>query len=486
MKQNSGILSYGTYVPPRRLQRSCIHDNNKWFAPGMGGLAKGEKAISGWDEDPITMAVEAGRNCLEGFDRDTIDALSLSSTTMPFADRSNSGVAKEAINLSDDIVASDRSGSQRAGTAALLDALHDNRTQLCLAADRRKAKIASIDEMNYGDAASALLVGNGNVIAKYLGGKSTSIDFVDHFRESGSEYDYSWEARFTRDEGYQKILGQTIKQTLTDLDIDGANISHAVIAATVRGVPQKLASAAGISVDVVADTLMANIGNTGVPHPLLMLANTFQHAKPGEKILLASFGQGADVMVFETTKHLTTVNALRKQVTAPGFSDTNYLRYLFHRKQLDIDKGMRAELDEKQPGTSLARDRKTVLGLVGGRCTETGVVQFPKTDISVDQNSRASGTQEDYLFADRIAKVVSFTADRLAYSPDPPNYYGMIDFDGGGRMVLEFADIEDNEVEVNMSMRMVFRIKAFDELRGFRKYFWKATPIRSADNSGEQ
>ena len=119
MKQNSGILSYGTYVPPRRLQRSCIHDNNKWFAPGMGGLAKGEKAISGWDEDPITMAVEAGRNCLEGFDRDTIDALSLSSTTMPFADRSNSGVAKEAINLSDDIVASDRSGSQRAGTAAL-------------------------------------------------------------------------------------------------------------------------------------------------------------------------------------------------------------------------------------------------------------------------------------------------------------------------------------------------------------------------------
>ena len=146
---------------------------------------------------------------------------------------------------------------------------------------------------------------------------------------------------------------------------------------------------------------------------------------------------------------------------------------------------MRAELDEKQPGTSLARDRKTVLGLVGGRCTETGAIQFPKTDISVDQGSRATGTQEDYLFADRLAKVMSFTADRLAYSPDPPVYYGMIDFEGGGRMIVDFADVEGDEVEVDLPVRMVFRIKAFDEMRGFRKYFWKAMPIRSAAKSGD-
>ena len=191
-------------------------------------------------------------------------------------------------------------------------------------------------------------------------------------------------------------------------------------------------------------------------------------------------------MVFETTEHLAAVNARQTSVTAPGIADTNYLRYLFHRGQLDIDKGMRAELDEKQPGTSLARDRKTVLGLIGGRCTETGAIQFPKTDISVDQNTRSIGTQEDYPFADRLAKVVSFTADRLAYSPDPPTVYGMIDFEGGGRMIVEFADIEEDEVEVDVSMKMVFRVKAFDELRGFRKYFWKATPIRSVAESGEQ
>jgi hydroxymethylglutaryl-CoA synthase len=209
---------------------------------------------------------------------------------------------------------------------------------------------------------------------------------------------------------------------------------------------------------------------------------TLQKAKPGQKVLLASFGQGADVMVFETTEHLETINQRQSKFMLPGLKDTNYSRYLFHRGLLDIDKGMRAELDEKQPGTSLARDRKTVLGLIGGKCSETGVVQFPKTDLAVNTVSRASGTLEDYPFADRLAKVLSFTADRLAYSPDPPSYYGMIDFEGGGRMVAEFADIEEGEADVGKQMRMVFRIKAFDELRGFRKYFWKAIPVQRGES----
>jgi hydroxymethylglutaryl-CoA synthase len=479
---NSGILSYGLYLPRRRLQRSSIYEANSWYAPGLGSLAKGEKAISNWDEDPVTMAVEAGRYCMDGIDRALIESVSLASTTLPFADRSNAGIAKEALNLSDNIMSTDRTGSLRAATSALMQSLQNDSTNLCLAADRRKSKVASPQEMNYGDASAAFLTGSGDVIANYLGGYSNTIDFVDHYRETGADFDYAWEARFVRDEGYQKILGSTIKSALEKLEISGDAIDHAVISVPVRGVPQKLATVAGIAIEAVADTHMASVGDAGVSHPLLMLAMTLQNAKPGQKVLLASFGQGADVMVFETTKHLETVNQRQSKFMLPGLKDTNYSRYLFHRGLLDIDKGMRAELDEKQPGTSLARDRKTVLGLIGGKCLETGVVQFPKTDLAVNTVSRASGTLEDYPFADRLAKVLSFTADRLAYSPDPPSYYGMIDFEGGGRMVVEFADIEDGEVDVGKQMRMVFRIKAFDELRGFRKYFWKAIPVQRGDS----
>ena len=133
----------------------------------------------------------------------------------------------------------------------------------------------------------------------------------------------------------------------------------------------------------------------------------------------------------------------------------------------------------------MARDRKTVLGLIGGKCSETGDVQYPKTELMFNTKSRQSGTQEDYPFADRAAKVLRFTADRLAYSPDPPSYFGTVDFEGGGRMITEFADIEAGEIEVGSDMRMVFRIKSFDDMRGFRKYFWKAAPVTTTSTESE-
>ena len=66
----NGILAYGVYIPRRRLQRHVIHAANSWFAPNLRGLSKGEKAVSNWDEDAITMAVDAGRHCLDTISAD--------------------------------------------------------------------------------------------------------------------------------------------------------------------------------------------------------------------------------------------------------------------------------------------------------------------------------------------------------------------------------------------------------------------------------
>ncbi|MEO9970712.1 MAG: OB-fold domain-containing protein [Hyphomonadaceae bacterium] len=481
-----GILSAGVYVPRRRLQRSAIFAANSWFAPGLKRAAKGQKAVANWDEDAVTMAVEAARNCLTSLDRSNIDSVALASTTLPFADRSNAGIVKEALNLADATGAADATGSRRAATSGLMNALGGTATQLCIASDNRKAKPASPAEMSYGDGAAAVLVGEGGVIAKYLGGRSVTIDFVDQYRASGVDFDYAWESRFARDEGFQKILGTAIIDALGALDLKGSDITHAAIGVPVNRIPQALAKAAGINPDSICDDLSANVGDAGVSYPIMLLANILETAKPGEKILVAGFGQGADVLVFEATDAILEYQASSTVAAelAGGIEDDNYMRYLFHRGLLDIEKGMRAEMDEKQPGTTLARSRKAVLGLIGGRCTKTGTVQFPKTDISVNANSRESHTQEDYPFAERAAKVVSFTADSLTYSPDPPGYYGMIDFEGGGRMVAEFADVAADDVFVGGDMRMVFRIKAVDERRDFIKYFWKATPMRGQHGNG--
>jgi uncharacterized OB-fold protein len=209
-----------------------------------------------------------------------------------------------------------------------------------------------------------------------------------------------------------------------------------------------------------------------------MLAHALESAAPGERVLVAAFGSGCEAILFERT-HAPLASGPRLGVSgwlSRRKAEPNYMKYLVFNGLIEIERGMRAELDQKQPLTALWRQRRTVLGLVGGRCRKTGTVQFPKSDISVNPNDRSVGTQEDYPLADRPARILTHTADRLTYTPDPPAYYGMVEFEEGGRMNAEFCDVEPEDVEVGRPMRMMFRVKAVDESRGFRKYFWKAAP----------
>ncbi len=99
MTQETGILAYGAYVPRLRLQRKAIAAANGWFNPALRGQARGERAIANWDEDSITMSVEAARDCLAGADRGALAAVVMASTTHPFDDRQNAGVVANALNL---------------------------------------------------------------------------------------------------------------------------------------------------------------------------------------------------------------------------------------------------------------------------------------------------------------------------------------------------------------------------------------------------
>lgn len=481
-----GVLSYGAYIPSLRMPRSAIAAAHEWFAPGLKSLAQGERAIAGWDEDAVTMAVEAARNCLVNIDRDTIGAISLASTTLPFADRQNCGVVKEALNLSDTTGALDVTGSQRAATSMLLQALYEVATtgsrRLCVSADLRKAKPASEAELRHGDAAASVLVGRGEPIARLMGAHTMTIDFVDHFRASSAQVDYSWESRWIRDEGYLNIAGATLTECLRRCNTAPAGIDHLAVPISMRGVPEALAKAAGIRREAVIDPLIATVGDSGSPHPLLLLAAALDVANPGEKIAVIGFGQGCDVLVFEVTAAvLRTIGRPRvAAAVARRHTDANYLRFLFHRGFLDLERGMRAELDQKQPGTTLYRNRRAVLGLVGSRSSETGAVQFPPSELGAHSGQPTAGSYEPYPLADRDAVIVSFTADRLTYSLAPPQYYGTIDFSGGGRMIAEFTDVDPQLVWVGARARMAFRVKAIDELRDFKKYFWKAVPLGPA------
>jgi hydroxymethylglutaryl-CoA synthase len=476
-----GIIAAGAYVPRIRLQRQAVAQAHAWVAPGLRALGKGERAWANWDEDSITMAVEAARDGLAGLDRARVARVALASTTLPAADRQNATLVKEALNLADDVGVLDVTGSQRAGTSALLNALYAAAggagDVLCLAAEKRRAQPASELESMTGDAAAAILVGNAEVAAEFLGGYSTSVDFVDHFRAEGAAYDYGWEGRWIRDEGYGKIVPHAVKAALAKLGLSAGDVDHFIMAAPVKGVNEAVAKACGVAPERVQDPLSAVLGDAGTAQSLILLVHALETADPGQLLLVVGFGQGCDVLAFRAT------SKVRDIVRGLGVSgwigrrkpESNYLKTLVLGGYLEIERGMRAEFDHKTPLTALYRNRKAVLALVGGRCAKTGVVQFPKSTISVG-DGRATGTQEDYPFADRRARILTYTADALTYSPEPPVYYGAVEFDGGGRMTVEFADVEPDDVTVAAPVRMMFRIKARDELRGFTKYFWKAVP----------
>src|SRR6202030_3884922 len=99
-----GISGFGAYIPRLRLSRRAVVQANAWFAPQFAGKAKGTRAMANWDEDCITMAVAAARDCLgPSEDRSHIRSVYLVSSTLPFADRLSAGIVSEALTLSDTV-----------------------------------------------------------------------------------------------------------------------------------------------------------------------------------------------------------------------------------------------------------------------------------------------------------------------------------------------------------------------------------------------
>jgi len=119
-----GITAYGAYIPKRRLSRMSIIQSMGWFAPGLITAARGERSMCNWDEDAMTMAVAAARDCLVGMDKSKVNAAYLASTTLPFKDRQNSGILAAALNLPEEgLVTADFAASLKSGTTALLTAV---------------------------------------------------------------------------------------------------------------------------------------------------------------------------------------------------------------------------------------------------------------------------------------------------------------------------------------------------------------------------
>ena len=331
-----------------------------------------------------------------------------------------------------------------------------------------------------------MLVGEGDVVAELVAHANRTVDFVDHYRGEGVAYDYTWEERWIRDEGYNKIVPATLKDLFAKADVSGADIAHFCMPCTLAKVAGPIAKKAGIAETAVRDNLAAVCGDTGAAHALVMFAHALESAKPGELILVVAFGQGCDALLFRATDKIAAAKPARgvSGFLARRREETNYQKFLAFNDTIEMERGMRSELDKATALSSLYRNRATLTGFVGGKCNVCGTLQFPKTNICVNPNCNAFHSQEPQPFSDLEGRIMSYTADNLTYSADPPACYGMVQFDAGGRVMIDFTDVTPDDIDVGKKMDMVFRIKDYDGQRGFTRYFWKATPAESAAKQG--
>ena len=489
----TGALGYlvacGAYVPQLRLPRARIREAMGWLEPASTRAVTGARAICNWDEDAITLAVEAARSCLNAPASvsqvgECIGALTLASTTLPFADRSNATLIAGALDLPRTTQTLDVTGTLRGGVTALADAARrgDGVQTLVVAADARIARPGSKQELEFGAGGGAFLVAPGSrpdpaasVLAVLHAAAHVSADLVDHYRMSGESFDYALEERWVRDEGFNQLVPAAIEDVLRRCGLSAGDVHHCVLPGS-AAIAQRTLQAARLTNARLQDNLRADCGDTGTAHPLLMLAAVLEVAAPGENILVVGFGQGADALVLRVpsgrapTLHRPVSEALQRRK-----EEVSYTRYLAHRDLLDVDFGMRSERDNRTAHSTAWRKHRQITGFVGGKCSGCGTVQYPLSRVCVNPECRKADLQMDFRLADTTGRVKTFTEDWQAYSPRPPAIYGNVEFEPGGNLLMEMTDLETGELQVGDRVRFVFRIKDIDRVRAFRRYFWKAT-----------
>jgi len=333
------------------------------------------------------MAVAASRDATEAATRDNIEALFLASTTHPFLDRQNSVIVSEALNLPQTVRAMDAGGSQRAGTTAMLCAVDAVRSgcssALVIGSEHRRTRVGSRMEMLSGDAAAAIVMGSEQVLANFVDAYYVSCDLVDHYRMDGFDFDYEWEERWIRDEGYMKLVPLAVSKLLEKAELSISEIDHFILPSLQQQLSTAVAKQLKLGSDKVVDGLIERCGHSGVAHPLLLLAHTLERAAPGERILVIGFGQGCDALLFRATDAIA--GAPKKRGVSGWLErrapDSNYARFQTFNALVERDYGKRAEGDKLTPMSALFRNRKMVNSFLGGRCSKCGC-SFPNQSIA--------------------------------------------------------------------------------------------------------
>jgi len=456
-----------------------------------GGFAMpGERAVAYYDEDSVSMAVEAALDCVTGVDAKKVDGLFFATTSSPYKEKQCSALIAVPLDMRADIRTADITTSLRAGTSALMLAADTVKagsahSLLVAAADMRLGAPAGMGEQQMGDGGAALLVGKDNVIAEILGTYSTSDELAATWRSEDDKFVRAGEDRFVMDEGYSRWVPEAVGGVLKKCGLTPKDIAKVTL--DPPGDPRRHGKAitqAGFEAAQMQDPygLVLNVGLPGCATSLMMLIAALEDAKPGDRILVVGSGNGADALILQVTDAIGKLGERRgiKKNVASKQVMANYNDYLRWRELVPQEAARRPDKQHIRFSANW-RERKQLLGLWGVKCRRCGTPQYDNGaattgPIRICAQCQAQDDFDDYNFVRRKAKVFSYTQDNLAAVTDPPASVVLIEFEGGGRAFFDLTDRDPAKVEVGMPVEMTFRKLQYD--RGLTNYFWKARPVR--------
>ncbi len=312
----AGIIGYGVHIPIYRIR---VEDIAKvWNEDGESikrGLGIKEKSVPGKDEDAATIAVEAARRAVRhsGIRATDLGAIYVGSESHPYAVKPTATIVSAAIEAGNRIMAADLEFACKAGTAGMqmVIGLIDSgmiKYGMAIGSDTSQGRPGDMLEYTASAGGCAVILGKEkkDIIANIIKTVSFTSDTPDFWRREGANFP-SHGGRFTGEPGYFRQVVHATKMLFEETGFKPSDFDYAVFHQPNGKFPISVAGQLGFTDAQIKNGLLTPIiGNTYSGASMIGLAATLDVAKPGQKILVTSFGSGAgsDSFAIEVTDNI--------------------------------------------------------------------------------------------------------------------------------------------------------------------------------------
>jgi hydroxymethylglutaryl-CoA synthase len=332
-----GIVGYGGYIPRNRIKVEEIAKVWGADAPSYKkGLMLEEKSVPSPDQDTITMSVEATKSALKraGIDPQDIEAVYVGSESHPYAVKPSGTVLAEAIGATPEVHTADFEFACKAGTEGMYVALclvraGEIKYGLAVGADTSQGAPGDALEYSAAAGAAAFIFGKDNVVAEAKETYSYMTDTPDFWRREYQFYPQHG-GRFTGDPAYFKHIVGAGRGILEKAGMKPSDFNYVIFHQPNGKFPLKVGEMLGFEKkQIEPGWLVSKLGNTYSGSSPLGLTATLDISKPGDKILIVSYGSGAgsDAFIFEVKDRIEEVRDLAPKTREMLDENKNYLEY---------------------------------------------------------------------------------------------------------------------------------------------------------------